>query len=1033
MASNNSKRTDPLQNLFADIEKIVDFIEIKDLSKANKYETPEIALKAKMWMNAKLEKDTYTTYRHFWNFAMFQEIVSNIKYTDFRYYMSHPYNIPPEYVENLLIKGREAFLNSYVEENDYYRMLNGLPPINTKESDFIYLSEPIRNQLHASEDPVHLLSPLIQNNYINTDEYKEVLAANPDKEYLKYLGIYKIDIFTARNAKDFDIIRYILNRSDVNPNLIDKFASTYADYREYVMVTLYNNQLENLYSGYRNFMGSIIMMMTLMQVTNKAIESINNKKFLDDSILHIALSMYGISDDLLLTNEVRRKLVINMLKLIKEKGTNEVYYNLVDILGYQDVIISKLLLMKGQQFDEDNNYNTSFTNGNKLSRLSDIDNLSSINVDPYFIQIDLKDNNPYETIANGQAPIHSYHSIIDNDPTWWDMDDTQDILRNTPYTVADSKYIMVEAVIHQMEYIFESIYFTRLILDNKSSTDNFMVEIPEIFGTETVSLYDLMVFIISAMCMNNGLTGEIISDESKLLATAGFNFDMDFNSFEEFLNTTEYIDKDRILDYLNNLRMTDTSDINRLFNEVLYPMREWLENKINNSVNRHEYIEYENIYRALYTYDINRNTFLEDFQMPLDTISEKYGISDEEMLAFKHFYPRTLTGDKITINEIEDSRYHTPFIGLGNEVDYYIHIIIEDIQGEEDRGYLYFHDILNCSDIRELTNPNGTRIFMDYEDDEIGWEINQKAVNKALELLNKLDENALYNAYFQVNTPIPNSGGRSYISGEKLPANIRSGLYKNILIDKVKMDLEGYAIPPKTYQEYLYRKNKNLYNILVDGNRFELDKEAWLQDVLKIVLAVETELDLHMKYFEQSVVGSNLFFKPLITLIKHFKSTFVNFAKTGLKFVFDDKIDAGGNSNMFKLFDEVDFIVHFVTLANKGFDSQFGLYDAEHLMKYHIELNDRSEILKMTTGEGFIAEVREETMGSIRMVDEVKFFKNGKPLDPAGYSSVWFSGEPGTGRWSEEDDIIMKSRNGSSRIKNNSVDLDGWKDFVQTS
>ena len=131
--------------------------------------------------------------------------------------MTHPYNIPAEYIENLLIKGRQAFLDSYVEENDYYRMLNGLPSINASEKDFIYLSEPIRNQLHASKDPVHLLSPLIQNNYMNTDEYKEVVAANPDKEYLRYLGTYKIDIFTARTAKDFDIIRYIL-KQDIQEN-----------------------------------------------------------------------------------------------------------------------------------------------------------------------------------------------------------------------------------------------------------------------------------------------------------------------------------------------------------------------------------------------------------------------------------------------------------------------------------------------------------------------------------------------------------------------------------------------------------------------------------------------------------------------------------------------------------------------------------------------------------------------------------------------------------------------------------------------
>lgn len=1017
MDSKDSKQTDPLQDLFSDIKKILDFIEIKDMSEATKYETAESKNDADMWINAKLGVDTYSTYRMHWTISMFQEVVSNAKLNDIRYWMEHPYNVPVDFRENLLKRGREAFISSYEEKNDYYRMLNGLPSFGTPETEYIYLTEPTRNQLHATDDPIHLLSPLIQNNYMGTEEYKEVLKNNPDKKYLKYLGLYKIDIFSARRAKDFDIIRYPLNRSDINPNLINTFASLYDDYREYVMTTLYNQNLEGVYSNYRSFMGVLIMSFVLLQINNKATESISSRKFLDDSVLHIILSMYDIPRTLLMTNEVRRNLVINMLKLVREKGTDDIYYDLITILGYQDIIVSKLMLMKGQKFDKDNNYAT------------------TADIEPYFLQVDLQDKNPYDTITSGSAPIHEYHKIVDDDPTWWDLPDTQKILKESNYTIADSKYIMIEAVIHQIKYLFESIYFTRLILDNKTFTDEFLIEIPEIFGTEMVSIYDLMVFIISATCMNNSLTGEIISEESKLIATAGFNFDMDLDSFTEFINTTEYVDKERVMAFMENLTMKNPADINRLFNDVMYPMREWLELKISNAENRREYIEYESIYRALYTYDATRNSFLNDFEIPLESIRKKYGLSVDELLAYQHFYPRTISGDAVTIDiynaSINETRYKYPFLERYKPIDWWIHVIIETPYGDDDRGYVYFHDILNSNDIRELTNPDGTRVFMDYEDGEVGWEINTQAVEKALYLIDKLDEKALHSAYFQVNTPVLNSGGKVFKEGDMLPATIRAGVYKEILKEKLLMDIQGLAVPPKTYVEYLYRKNPKLYNLLVGGDRFNLDKESWLDDVMRIVMAVETELNLHMKYFEQSVVGSELFFKPLITLIKHFKSTYVNFAKTGLKYMFADKIDTGGNSNMFKLYDEVKFIVHFVTLANRGFESQFGLYDTEHRMKFHILMKDRSEILRMV-GTGFDAEVREERMGSLHIVDEMKFFKNGKPLDPSGDPSSWYSGEPGTGRWSEEDEVIMKIRNGTSTIINNPVDLDGWKDFVES-
>lgn len=1014
MASRDSKQTDPLQDLFSNIKKILEFIEVKDANAAQEHETTESADLAAMWMNAQTGDDTYATYRNFWTISMFQEVLPNVKINNVKYWITHPYNVPIDFREHLLEAGREAFMNSYEEQNEYYRMLNGLPPIGTPESEFVYLTEPMRNQLHATNIPVHELSSLIQNSFMNTDEYKELVAANPDKKYLKYLGMYKIDIFAARKAKDFDIIRYSLNRSDVNPNLLNEFSSLYDQYREYVMTTLYNKQFEGIYENYRNFMGLIIQMFVLMQICNKAVEAVSSRKFLDDSILHIILSMHDIPNSLLMTDEVRRDLVINMLHLTREKGTDEVYYDLVKILGYQDVVISKLMLMKGQQFDPENGYA-----------------VKDGEVKPYFLKLDLKDENPYETIASGKAPILEYKKVIENDPTWWDLPDTRAILENSNYTIADSKYIMIEAVIHQIQYMFESIYFARMITDNKAATDTFMVEIPELFGTEMVSIFDLMVFIIAATCMNNDLSGEFVSEETRLLATAGFNFDLDLDSFMEFVNTTQYVDKERVIGFMENLTMKTQADINRLFNDVMYPMREWLERKISEASTRGEYVEYEAIYRALFTYDLTRNPFTADFKSPMETIRLKYDLSEEDMQAFKHFYPRSMTGEAITVEGYPDSRYNHPFLARNNQLDWYIHIVIDTPRGEDDRGYVYFHDILNSPDLRTITDRNGLRPFMDWIDGDVGWEINQAAVQKAIELIERLPEDALHKAYFQVETPVLNSGGFSYQEGEKLPASIRAGVYKDILKEKLIMDMAGLSEPPTTYLDYLYRKNTKLYQLLTSGNRFTVDHDGWLEDVMKIVLALETELNLHMKYFEQSVVGPDQFFKPLVTLIKHFKSTFVNFAKTGLKYVFGDKVDAGGNSNMFKLFDDVRFIVHFVTLANMGFESQFGLWDTEHKMRYHIEMDDRPEILQDIDGR-IQAKLRTEHMGSLRLVDEMKIFLNGKSIDTDGEVSYWGTGEPGSGRWSEEDDILMRARREAVRRYPAPVDTEGWQDFVES-
>ena len=1004
MYSKESRQTDPLQDLFSDVKKILDFMEVKDQKLAIENETSESKSLADMWIMARLENDTYLTYRKYWTDSMFQDILPNAKLKNIRYWIENPYNVPNNFRDNLLKCGRAAFLNSYEEKNDYYRMLNGMPPMNTSPSDFIYLPEPVRNQLHAPRDiPIHLLSPLIQNNFMGTDEYQSILSENPDKPYLKYLGMYKIDPFIARRAKDFDIIRYPLNRSDINPNLIKIFASLYEDYREYVMTVLYNTQFEDLYVNYRTFMGMLITSFTLLQISNKGVEYANGKNFLDDSAIHILLSMYGIPDELLMTNDVRRNLVINLPKLVRSKGMNEVYYQLIDILGYEDISFSKLLLMKGQK------------EGNKA--------------DPYFIQVDINDENPYETISKGNAKIHDYHSIVDKDPTWWDLPDTQKILQESNYTVSDSKYIMMEAVIHQIKYLFETIYFPRLVLDNKEFTDQFYIEIPEIFGTETVSIYDLILFLITATCMNTGLKGTIVSGESELNAVAGFNFDMDFDSFVEYVDNSKYLDKDRLMSFMEDLTVRTPADINRLFNDIMYPMREWLERKMASANNRNEYIEYENIYRAMFTYDINKNSFTSDFETPMEIIQKRYNLTDSDIEAFKHFYPHTMSGDTITVDTYSNSRYAK---SKNNTPEWFIRINFDTPYGEDDRGYLYLYDILNCPDLRKLTNSNNLRVFMDYEDGEKGWEINQQAVDRAIEQINAFDDDMLQSAYFQVMTPVINSNGRRYQENELLPSAIRSGIFKNILKDKIIMDMQGLAEPPTTYKECLFRKNEKLYNLLPSEDNFNANDETWLNNILRIILAVETGLDIHIKYLEQSVVGSELFFKPLITMIKRFKSSMINLSKVSLSYLFGDKVDAGGNSAMFKLFDEMGFSIRFTTFGNKDGEHSLMLYDAEHSSKYHIIMKDISRVYETIIGHGFAAETRSKKMGSIKFVDEVKFFKNGQAIDPDGQTSYWQSGEPGTGRWDQEDDIIMRSRKDTSNVKNLPIDFDSWKNYVES-
>lgn len=1513
-----ARKLNPLNDIFQDIKKIMDFMVVKDKHRAMENETMDMRLDADRWIHATLEKDTWLTYTPLWTFVMFQEVQANVPYEITQKWIAKPNSVPHRFREHLRLRGREEFFKLFQEKNNYYRTLNGQPIFEDEmfpnphwqpeliRSDNFDDRKEIGNPNYdpnrpISEDnpwtipnehfnldmvpnplfdpsipemigktwtipsaemsdrlsisygvPIHLVPDTLQNRYIRdnhpvTDEdgntlynddgthmteYQKTLRDYPDREYLNYLGLYKIDIFMARRAYDFEIIRYApMDRSDVNPNLLKEFGALYSEYREYVIGTLYNSHLEGIYENYRSFMGTLIMILTTMQISNKALEGIRSRQFLDDSVLHIILSMFNIPRTLLMTKSVRRDLVINLLRLTREKGTDDVYYSLIQILGYHDIIIRRLMIMRGQGFESSekigndgnnvtrldpravipyidpeeyeaigftvtegvgtpafeqwvetteeglrwhrinstlnervslpqydefgdlitfsinsaafgdwidgrNEYHgttggvrwwfrnstrrewtsqptfgeeglrftrdtllyenwlttdigIAWNNDNQIPviypqnqthyskpnpdfdphqpvddnnpdwihdiPLEDFETVQKFNQldpvrktplrklenDPYFLGVDIKDPNPYKTIISGEAVEYrslAYHqalaeeenrefnpdncftleNLLESDPNWWTGGKhavSEQWLKDSNYTTANSKYITIEAVIHQIRYMFETVFFTRMILDNRQHTDTFYLEIPEVFGTDSFSIFDLMLFLVGALSIKNNLTGEMFNDEQRLIAVAGFNFDFDTIQFENFLQTTKYVDKHRIRKFLENLSMRTPSDIERIFNDILYPMRQWLESQMVSTPNRHEFLEYEAIYKALFTYDITQNSFIMEYMLSLTSIQEELGILWDDIIMYQHFYPRdqftgnALDSESILIRrnvafrqlfeptELISNPLFQPAIIEGplfdpreriNNVNWDPTRPIDDVTNpftipnpdfnlemirnpefvlkpdheplppgitfvidsdeywewvingggrewaEENalepeflqnpnypgpawyidlscKGRLYFHDILNSPDLRMLKNSDGEFFFKDEVNGE--YMIDRETVAEALQRINDIGDNDLRSAVMATNSQIPGEAMIRWRAQQSLSDNIKLN-WKHILTEKIRLDIKGVVGYPSTYMKYLFWKNRRLYHLLMDGidwddgnrengnilprwhfpNPTKLDPTAqlpeyledmngepildedenpititfsigseeykewllssqgkawyayhqinvytdeewvdkekekwedWEHNILSIVLAMETHLNMHIKYFELALVGQDLFFKPLVTLINHFKSIFVQLVKhKETSLLFGDKMDSGGNTNLFKLYDEVEMIIRFITLGRQS--EHFGLFDTEHRLRHNLVISDRSEMIQsivlnkthhyfaMETFKALIPEFtwtggitplilqlnevmyteghdtilikpRASHFGSIRMVDECKFFLNDTDRDPPGW------------------------------------------------
>lgn len=1064
----NSQRLNPIKNISLDIKKILDSLEIKNNKEALLKETENSLELSELWMIAKLKEDNYISYYHWWQPYMFQEIVNNTKMIDIQKWKQNPYSLPLIYQERMLALGREYFLYKYEEENEYYRRLQGLPPIDDKNP--IYMSKELMNKLKAPNKPVHELSLYFQNKYINTKEYFNVLKDNPDKLYLKYLGKNKVDLFTARKAKDFEIIKFPQNILNVNKTLLNSFVKVYNECREYVMVVLYNKHFEDLYKGYREFMGMLIMSYTIMRLMNKSLENMKEFIFFDDSVLYHIMKLYNVPTDVQMTKNIRHKLVKAIPKLIQHKASDDIYFDLINTLEYDEVDISKLMIIRNYSDIEDKNDDNIQFPSDKFIPYHKIFNMNFMDIEydeldfiqygePYFVKIPLRSKNPNECIVNNKCKKYKYGLITENDPYWINDNIVKNKILDTNYSITDSKYITLDIKIHQNKYMIESILFPRMIFDNFDITDKIDINISPYLNSK-VTLFDLMLGLIAINFenifkkKNNGLKdvsikvpdpfkykGDLdiydeVDEYFELYALYGFNFDINLSEMIEYVENTSLIDKAKIINFLNTLYINNLEDIYRVFNSIV-SMREWFEKRIYYSTKRKDYNEYINIYRALYSYDYTKNIFknkikkynsIEIIKSYEDEIRESYNV-------LENFYPHTENKKVITIEELEGNKHNTnysyPFLSEDNEIPICINIKIKTQYGEEDRGNLYFYDVLTCDNCLELTNPDGTRIFMDYQDSETGWQINKQALEEAFKLLSELKE--MENVYFQIDTFIKENN-RLYKSGEQLEEDVKS-IYKYILIEKLSKDVKIFY-NKISYKDLLLIKNKPLHDLLFKietggrrGVRFINNKNSYELMIENLIKKIESALDLHLRYFEKFILGDDLFYKPLTEMINRFKSKYVDISSIDFQYIFDDKIDSGG-SNSLKLFDELKLKFHINNFTERGDRSELSLYDTEHKINYHIEMNDKSEMIKMVQGEGFLAQERTESIGSIRMSDEAMFFKNGKPVDPDGQHATWVSGEPGLGRWDNETNYIMKVRKGSKRITKNNYDMDGWKDFI---
>ena len=199
------------------------------------------------------------------------------------------YNIPEKYRDAVVDLMEEYYIKNYVEKNNYYRRLIGLPPLG--ETEFVYIQE---NQVPDNMDidisiPIHEQPSSVISILENKGIMDQIIQDNPSKGYLYYIG-KGISIYEARLAVNFQLLYQPSIESDV---VAEKWKDKYAVNRDYVIRTVYSDSYKFQSDYYNKFIIVFILINTIMDCLTSIPEYIIDREVFDSRCIKYLFESSG--------------------------------------------------------------------------------------------------------------------------------------------------------------------------------------------------------------------------------------------------------------------------------------------------------------------------------------------------------------------------------------------------------------------------------------------------------------------------------------------------------------------------------------------------------------------------------------------------------------------------------------------------------------------------------------------------------------------------------------------------------------------
>ncbi len=258
--------------------------------------------------------------------------------------------IPQEDRKPLLKFCNQWFLDNYIEENNYYRSLMGLPNYGTTEYD-IYLDkddprigEDDGNSEFNFDLPIHTYSVSQLDTLESLGIIKDIREAHKGSKYryLDFLGSKSIDLETARTASNWDIL-YMPN---VEYLVKSRFKELFAINRDIYQFRTYQDAYRYQSDYYDEMIMLMIVSQTLADMITELPEWYVRRDVFDLRTVQYFLESQGVKFYKEIPLKYQIRIVKNLNKLIRYKSTNKNIKDILEIFAVEGTQVYKYYLFK---------------------------------------------------------------------------------------------------------------------------------------------------------------------------------------------------------------------------------------------------------------------------------------------------------------------------------------------------------------------------------------------------------------------------------------------------------------------------------------------------------------------------------------------------------------------------------------------------------------------------------------------------------------------------------------------------------------